>query len=108
MKELRAFFFQQPNSFKKKVNNKLKKNLDLTQTYPAFILSEGEVDSFFIEKNFNKLGILLDTINNYQSNNVCCILEIGECYKKSQLCNTHFADIFNHLSIFSFIHHNNK
>ena len=100
---------QQPNNFLKKVNNKLKRNLDLTQTYSAFILSEGELDSFFIEKSLSKLGILLDTITNHQFNNVFSltngfILEIDECCIKSDLSNTHFRDIFNHLSIF--ISHN--
>ena len=76
---------QQPNNFKKKVNTALKKKPDLTETYPAFILqSDRKVDSLFIGKNCSKLGITLETINNYQSNNVYfaltngCILEIDE------------------------------
>ena len=52
---------QQQNNFKKKVYNALKKSPDLTKTYQAFILFEGEVDRFF------KLGITLDRTNNYQS-----------------------------------------
>ena len=45
-----------------------KKNPDLTRTYPAFTLSEGEVDCLFIGKSCSKFGIILDTINNYPSN----------------------------------------
>ena len=60
---------QQPNNFKKKVNNALKKKPDLTETYPAFILSgKRKVQSKL--KSCSKLGITLDTISNYQSNNV--------------------------------------
>ena len=100
---------QQPNNFKKKVNTALKKKPDLTETYPAFILlSDRKVDSLFIGKNCSKLGITLDTINNYQSNNDFfaltngCILEIDEYCKKSHLSNTHFADIVNRLSLGKF------
>ena len=100
---------QQPNNFKKKVNTALKKKPDLTETYPAFILlSDRKVDSLFIGKNCSKLGITLDTINNYQSNSDFfaltngCILEIDEYCKKSHLSNTHFADIVNRLSLGKF------
>ena len=57
------------------------KNPDLTETYPAIILSEGKVNHIFIGKICSKLDITLDTINIYQCNNVffCltngCILE---------------------------------
>ena len=79
----------------------------MTEAYPAFILSgERKVKSKL--KSCSKLGITLDTINNYQSNNVffpltnVCILEIDEYCKKSNLSNTHFADIINHLSLGKF------
>ena len=56
---------QQPNNIKKKVNNALKKKPDLTETYPVFILSDKrKVESKL--KSCSKLGITLDTINNYQ------------------------------------------
>ena len=81
----------------------------MTETYPAFILlSDRKFDSLFIGKNCSKLGILLDTLNNYQSNNDFfaltngCILEIDEYCKKSHLSNTHFADIVNRLSLGKF------
>ena len=100
---------QHPNNFKKKVNTALKKKPDLTETYPAFLLLPNrKVDSLFIGKNCSKLGITLDTLNNYQSNNDFfaltngCILEIYEYCKKSHLSNTHFADIANHLSLGKF------
>ena len=100
---------QHPNNFKKKVNTALKKKPDLTETYPAFLLlPDRKVDSLFIGKNCSKLGITLDTLNNYQSNNDFfaltngCILEIYEYCKKSHLSNTHFANIANRLSLGKF------
>ena len=52
---------QQPNNLQKKVNNGNKKKPDLTEIYPVFIQSEGEVDCLFIGKSCSKLGITLDT-----------------------------------------------
>ena len=106
-KERVRSILQQPNNFKKKISNALKKKTELTETYPTFILSgERKVESKL--KSCTKLGITLDTINNYQSNNAFfpltngCILEIDEYCKKSNLSNTHFADIINHLSLGKF------
>ena len=96
----------QPNNFKK-VNTALKKNPELTETYPAFILlTDRKVDSLFIGKNCSKLGITLHTINSYQSNDFFaltngCILQIDD-YKKSHLSNTHFANIVNHVFLGKF------
>ena len=80
------------------------KKPDFTETYPEFILFQKNK----IGKICIKFGITLDTINNYQSNNVFFpltndhILEIDEYWKKSHLSNTHFADIVNHLSLGNF------
>ena len=95
---------QQPNNFKKKNKQCTLKKPDFTETYPEFILFQKNK----IGKICIKFGITLDTINNYQSNNVLFsltnghILEIDEYWKKSHLSNTHFADIVNHLSLGNF------
>ena len=70
--------------------------------------AEGKVDCFFIGKSCSKLGPTLNTINNYQSNNIQfnltngSILEIDAYCKKSQLSNTQFVVIVNHLSLGKF------
>ena len=108
-KELVRSILQEPSNFKEKVNNPLKKP-DLTESYPAFILSEaeGKVDCHFIGKSCSKIGLTLDNINNYQSNDVQfnltngSILQTVAFCKKSHLSNTHFGDIVNHLSLGKF------
>ena len=76
----------------------------MTETYPAFILSEGKVNHNFIGKSCSKFDITLDTINNYQSNVFFsltngCISDKMSIAKKAHLSNTHFKDAVNHLSL---------
>ena len=63
----------------------------MTETYPAFILSEGKVNRVFIGKSCSKLDI-----NNYQSNSVFFFFDQWlhirkDEYRKCHLSNTHFA-----------------
>ena len=57
---------QEPNIFKKKKCTMDFKKTELTETYPALALFDGDVNRLFIGKSFSKL-ITLETISQCKS-----------------------------------------